>query len=143
MTKKEQIEKLLKELEEEKRLERKDGRKVLKEIRKSMSYDWHVDIVSMKKWCYRMANNGSNTGIRVQKKADAESVAKLHEFRENYPDVDNVSELMQPYGMVYYRTKENILINTGGGTYVLDVPRLCSDEQWERLKKGDVSGFER
>lgn len=42
-------------------------------------------------------------------------------------------------GMMYYRTPENILTHSGGGSHVLDSePKLCSDEQWAELCAGRV-----
>ena len=41
-------------------------------------------------------------------------------------------------GMFYYRTDENILTRAGGGYRVLKDPKLCSDEEWERICSGDI-----
>jgi hypothetical protein len=40
--------------------------------------------------------------------------------------------------MFYHRTEEGILTNEGGGTHVLDTPRLCSDAEWAQILSGDV-----
>lgn len=40
--------------------------------------------------------------------------------------------------MFYFRTDENILTHDGGGTLVLNDPKLCNDEEWARLASGDV-----
>lgn len=41
-------------------------------------------------------------------------------------------------GMHYYRTDENILTYEGGGTRVLNTPKLCSDEEWEKILANDI-----
>ncbi len=43
------------------------------------------------------------------------------------------------HGMVYYRTDEHILYHAGfGGTHVLEVPRLCRDDEWEDIRNGEI-----
>jgi hypothetical protein len=43
------------------------------------------------------------------------------------------------HGMGYRRTAEGILTDAHtGGSVVLDVPRLCSDEQWARIVASEI-----
>lgn len=42
------------------------------------------------------------------------------------------------FGIVYYRTDENILTHDGGGTLVLKDPKLCSDEEWNMICSGNI-----
>lgn len=41
-------------------------------------------------------------------------------------------------GMKYVLTDEGILTHEGGGTLVLDDPKLCSDVEWQELCSGRV-----
>lgn len=41
-------------------------------------------------------------------------------------------------GMKYVLTDEGILTHEGGGTLVLDDPKLCSDAEWQELCSGRV-----
>lgn len=40
--------------------------------------------------------------------------------------------------VLYYRDEDNILTHKGGGYILLKDPKLCSDEEWEAIKKGDI-----
>ncbi len=52
---------------------------------------------------------------------------------------NDVTYYLNWHGMVYYRTDENILYHSGhGGTHVLEVPRLCRDDEWEDIRNGEI-----
>lgn len=48
------------------------------------------------------------------------------------------AEDLAPRGFFYRRTDEGILTHEGGGTMVLETPRLCSDAEWQSILAGDI-----
>jgi len=118
---KKEITKLKKELKEMEEKERRRKEAEWKELIKNpKNWEWRT---------YEATHSWSGTkGLRVEKRIKPRLIRK-------YPDYQ---EYKQWRGMLYYRTDEGILARVGGGIQVLRDPKLCSDEEWEQMEKGNI-----
>ena len=58
--------------------------------------------------------------------------ARLNHFGRSTKDRASVKS-----SVTYYRF-HGVLMHCSGGTTIIKTPQLCSDEQWEELKKGNI-----
>ena len=71
-------------------------------------------------------------GLRVETRLKPAVIKKLKEV-----GIQLAAEYWQ--GMFYYRTDENIICQgDGGGELILIIQKICSDEEWDRIAKGDI-----
>ena len=91
--------------------------------------DWSISIpIKAKVRINRQINESTRQDFAVAHPEDAVNFLRMMQQFEEIKIV----------GMDYYLTEENIIHNTGGGTLLLDTPRLCSDEQWEQILSGNI-----
>ena len=76
-------------------------------------------------------DKGVVEGLYVEMRMKPSIVRKLKE-------AGITTDFAQGQGMFYYRTGENILVQGGGGYRILKTPKICSDENWNRISKGDI-----
>jgi hypothetical protein len=112
--------------------------------RASQSATWKVIFDNKDNWewqvhetDYHMFDRETVKGVRVARRikpALIEEWAKggVARFSSGYEEKDRW------FRMFYYRTDENILTSDGGGHCVLNVPKLCSDTEWEQIVSGII-----
>jgi hypothetical protein len=128
------IEELRKELQKLETLEKELKRLKLAEQSKrwneaskeSSNYDYRVSKYARRIWLEKELTEGCYVERRIKP-----SIVKSL-------GLETLPENKQWNGMFYYRTEENILMYSGGGWHTLKAPKLCNDEEWEGLQKGDI-----
>jgi hypothetical protein len=95
-------------------------------VRDSSNYTYRVAKHTRRLWC----EEEPTEGCFIERKMKPSIVKKL--------DLKDILRSEEWAGLFYYRTEENILMYSGGGTHVLKVPRLCNDEEWEKMQQGDI-----
>ena len=94
------------------------------------NYEWNVNKSKVQKFF----TDEVYDGLRVQKRLRPEAVEAFNNVYVHPVDEDRIKW----YGMVYYRTDENIMTQDSGGTHVLREPVLCSDEEWAQIAAGNI-----
>ncbi len=95
------------------------------------NYEWQVKEVS----CLSFDNAiiGLSVSCRIKPLLIKEwSKGGYSTFSSDYQQIDRW------FGMFYFRTDEGILTHEGGGHCVLKTPKLCSDIEWEKMRKGNI-----
>lgn len=97
-------------------------------ITNSDNFEWRVTPTS-----YTHPRSGRiYDALRVERRIKSALVSDF--IRKN-----DITYYLDWHGMVYYRTDENILYRAElGGTHVLEVPRLCRDDEWEDIREGKI-----
>lgn len=139
------MKKTVEELREEIRVAEEALREEDRISRKAQSAAWEKMAGDPSSWEYMVtpstyrcwSKDPERTGLRVQMRVKPEL---LKEFKEGGLSTFS-SDYMEEgrwFGMFYYRTEEQILYHDGGGHCALKDVKLCSDEEWERISKGDI-----
>jgi hypothetical protein len=82
----------------------------------------------------RLFNNTTIDGLYITRVLSPKVVQQF--TNENTPLHVVIDQT--PKGAFYYRTDEGILTTEGVGSYILQVPKLCSDAEWEQMKKSNI-----
>ena len=108
--------------------DRKEAWKVV--VANPDNYEWNVNKSKVQKFF----TDEVYDGLRVQKRLRPEAVEAFNNIYVHPVDGDKIKW----FGMVYYRTDENIMTQDSGGTHVLREPVLCSDEEWAQIAAGNI-----
>jgi len=96
------------------------------------SWEWHAKPEERQGFMGDPWTSGLRISARIKP-------ALLEEWRKGgLPLTSTDAQEGRWLGMFYWRTDGGILTHSGGGHRVLNDPVLCSDEQWEALKRGEV-----
>lgn len=130
-----ELEARLKAAKEEEKRENEKRQKVLRAkwrviLDEPSSYEWLIE----PKTRTHFVTGERLIGVDVSRRVKPSIVEDWEKAGNGSVDPDQ----KQYRGMFYFRTDENILTHDGGGFHVLQVPKLCNDEEWAAIASGNV-----
>jgi len=132
----EQISDLEQQLDKLRRIERRVKREAEKRADAALNtlkkdpniWEWEVTPNTCRSYRDGSMLEGANIKRRIKSHI-------LMQFHEEYGHA--LTEAHRYHGTFYYRTDEGILDHNGGGTHILNTPKLCSDEEWKEILAGN------
>ena len=108
-----------------------------KENRARQSKKWKKIVSKKENWEWKVWDIEDGKKIKVAKRVIPNLVKEWE--KDGFSTFSNdFQDAGQWQGMFYYRTDEGILTSDSGGYCVLQIPKLCSDEEWEKMRKGGI-----